>query len=38
VSHDIEFVDALAPNLALPLPDGTLDYWSNDLLDLVPLA
>jgi ATPase subunit of ABC transporter with duplicated ATPase domains len=38
VSHDTEFVDALAPNLALLLPDGTLDYWSNDLLDLVPLA
>ena len=38
VSHDTEFVDALAPNLALLLPDGTLDYWSTDLLDLVPLA
>src|SRR6476469_6277065 len=38
VSHDTEFVDALAPDLALLLPEGTLDYWSNDLLDLVPLA
>src|SRR6266540_1577970 len=38
VSHDAEFVDALAPDVALLLPDGTLDYWSNDLLDLVPLA
>ena len=38
VSHDPGFVDALAPDLALLLPDGTLDYWSNDLLDLVPLA
>jgi ATPase subunit of ABC transporter with duplicated ATPase domains len=38
VSHDTGFVDALAPDLALLLPDGTLDYWSNDLLDLVPLA
>ena len=38
VSHDAEFVDALAPDLALLLPDGTLDYWSTDLLDLVPLA
>ena len=36
VSHDTEFVDALSPNLALLLPEGTLDYWSNDLLDLVP--
>ena len=32
-------IDAsLAPDVALLLPDGTLDYWSNDLLDLVPLA
>ena len=38
VSHDAEFVDALAPDVALLLPDGTLNYWSNDLLDLVPLA
>ena len=38
VSHDAEFVDALAPDIALLLPDGTLDYWSNDLLALVPLA
>jgi ATPase subunit of ABC transporter with duplicated ATPase domains len=38
VSHDPEFVDALAPDLALLLPDGDVDYWSNDLLDLVPLA
>jgi ATPase subunit of ABC transporter with duplicated ATPase domains len=38
VSHDTQFVDALAPDLALLLPEGTLDYWSNDLLDLVPLA
>ena len=38
VSHDTEFVDALAPDIALVLPEGTIDYWSNDLLDLVPLA
>ena len=38
VSHDTEFVGALAPDLALLLPEGTLDYWSNDLLDLVALA
>ena len=38
VSHDTEFVEALAPDLALLLPDGDVDYWSNDLLDLVPLA
>ena len=28
VSHDTEFVDALAPDLALLLPEGTLDYWT----------
>jgi ATPase subunit of ABC transporter with duplicated ATPase domains len=38
VSHDTGFVKALAPDVALLLPDGTLDYWSNDLLELVPLA
>jgi hypothetical protein len=38
VSHDVEFVGTLAPDLVLLLPDGTLDYWSNDLLELVPLA
>ena len=38
VSHDPEFVEALAPDQALLLPEGDLDYWSNDLLDLVPLA
>jgi hypothetical protein len=38
VSHDPEFVEALAPDLALLLPDGDVDFWSRDLLDLVPLA
>ena len=38
VSHDPEFVDALSPDLALLLPDADVDYWSTDLLDLVPLA
>ena len=38
VSHDIEFVEALAPHRVLMMPDGTLDYWSDDLLDLVALA
>ncbi|MET0627299.1 MAG: ABC-F family ATP-binding cassette domain-containing protein [Acidimicrobiia bacterium] len=38
VSHDPEFVEALSPNLALLLPDADVDYWSKDLLDLVPLA
>jgi ATPase subunit of ABC transporter with duplicated ATPase domains len=38
VSHDIEFVEALAPQRVLMMPDGTLDYWSDELLDLVALA
>ena len=38
VSHDVEFVEALAPHRVLLMPDGSLDYWSDDLLDLVALA
>jgi ATPase subunit of ABC transporter with duplicated ATPase domains len=38
VSHDVEFVTELAPNRVLMMPEGTLDYWSDDLLDLVSLA
>jgi ATPase subunit of ABC transporter with duplicated ATPase domains len=38
VSHDTEFVEELAPEKVLLMPDGTLDYWSDDFLDLVALA
>jgi ATPase subunit of ABC transporter with duplicated ATPase domains len=38
VSHDPEFVRALQPQRVLLMPDGTLDYWSDDHLDLVALA
>jgi ATPase subunit of ABC transporter with duplicated ATPase domains len=38
VSHDPEFVAELAPNRVLMMPDGVLDYWSDDLIDLVELA
>jgi ATPase subunit of ABC transporter with duplicated ATPase domains len=38
VSHDTEFVHALEPDRVLFMPEGTLDYWSEDLLDLVSLA
>ena len=38
VSHDTEFVEALAPQRVLMMPDGTLDYLGDDLLDLVALA
>jgi len=38
VSHDTEFVTELAPNRVLVMPEGTLDYWSDDLLELVAMA
>jgi len=38
VSHDVEFVETLAPQKVLMMPDGVLDYWSQDLLELVALA
>jgi ATPase subunit of ABC transporter with duplicated ATPase domains len=38
VSHDAGFVAELAPNRVLLMPDGTLDYWSDDLLELVEMA
>jgi ATPase subunit of ABC transporter with duplicated ATPase domains len=38
VSHDVEFVRQLAPDRVLLLPEGALDYWKHDLLELVPLA
>jgi ATPase subunit of ABC transporter with duplicated ATPase domains len=38
VSHDAPFVRDLEPNKVLMMPEGTLDHWSNDYLDLVELA
>ena len=38
VSHDRDFVAALRPERVLTMPEGVLDYWSDDLLDLVSLA
>ena len=38
VSHDAEFVRQLAPDRVLLMPEGDLDYWRDDLLDLVELA
>jgi ATPase subunit of ABC transporter with duplicated ATPase domains len=38
VSHDLAFVEALSPHRVLIMPDGTLDFWSDDLLELVALA
>jgi ATPase subunit of ABC transporter with duplicated ATPase domains len=37
VSHDPEFVEALAPERVLLMPEGDLDFWDNELLDLVGL-
>ncbi len=38
VSHDVEFVQSLAPDRALLMPDGTLDYFDDEMLDLIELA
>jgi ATPase subunit of ABC transporter with duplicated ATPase domains len=38
VSHDTEFVRSLDPDRVLFMPEGTLDYWREDLLELVSLA
>jgi ATPase subunit of ABC transporter with duplicated ATPase domains len=38
VSHDPEFVRELAPQKVLLMPDGTLDHWRDELLDLVAIA
>ncbi|HEX9258085.1 MAG TPA: ABC-F family ATP-binding cassette domain-containing protein [Acidimicrobiales bacterium] len=38
VSHDVEFVRRLVPHRMLLMPDGELDYWTDDLIDLVALA
>ena len=38
VSHDAEFVKALAPQRVLTMPEGAVDFWSDDLLDLVGLS
>jgi ATPase subunit of ABC transporter with duplicated ATPase domains len=38
VSHDADFVRQLDPDRVLLMPEGDLDYWRDDLLDLVELA
>jgi ATPase subunit of ABC transporter with duplicated ATPase domains len=38
VSHDPEFVEALRPQRVLFMPEGRVDYWEADLLDVVSLA
>ncbi|MEP7047793.1 MAG: ABC-F family ATP-binding cassette domain-containing protein [Ilumatobacteraceae bacterium] len=38
VSHDTEFVEQLHPTKVLLMPDGQVDYFNNDWLELVSLA
>ncbi len=35
VSHDTDFVRQLAPDRVLMMPEGDLDYWRDELIDLV---
>ena len=38
VSHDTDFVRELAPTKVLQMPEGQLDYFSDDWLELVSLS
>jgi len=38
VSHDTDFVKRLSPTKVLLMPDGQVDYFSDDWLELVSLA
>ncbi len=38
VSHDTEFVTQLSPTKVLLMPDGDVDYFNDDWLELVSLA
>jgi len=38
VSHDPAFVRSLEPERMLLMPDGTVDYWTDELMGLVELA
>ncbi|MFM8999461.1 MAG: ABC-F family ATP-binding cassette domain-containing protein [Actinomycetota bacterium] len=38
VSHDVGFVEALAPDRVLAMPEGELTAWDDGFLDLVALA
>jgi ATPase subunit of ABC transporter with duplicated ATPase domains len=38
VSHDTPFVRDLGPDRVLLMPDGSLDYWRDELIDLVAMA
>ena len=38
VSHDEEFVQRLKPTKVILMPDGQVDYFSKEWLDLVSLS
>jgi len=38
VSHDTEFVERLSPTKVLLLPDGDVDYFNDEWLELVELS
>ena len=38
VSHEVGFVEALAPQRVLMMPEGELTWWDDELLELVALA
>jgi ATPase subunit of ABC transporter with duplicated ATPase domains len=38
VSHDEDFVRELEPTKVLLMPDGDVDYFSDDWLDLVSMS
>ncbi|HYZ46967.1 MAG TPA: ABC-F family ATP-binding cassette domain-containing protein [Actinomycetota bacterium] len=38
VSHDRDFVSELGPDRVLTMPEGSLDHWNDELLELVSLA
>jgi ATPase subunit of ABC transporter with duplicated ATPase domains len=38
VSHDEEFVRSLQPDRVLLMPDGSVDYWRDEFLELVSLT
>src|SRR5262245_15927235 len=38
VSHDVEFVRVLAPHKVLMMPEGHMELWDDELLELVALA
>jgi ATPase subunit of ABC transporter with duplicated ATPase domains len=38
VSHDTDFVEELNPDRAIVMPDGKLDYFDKEMLELVALT